>query len=433
MKNTLAENLLRFGVKNFTHENLYRVSQLLKEQFALPAAPAFNFAKIRANADFAAAENVVKNFMARQKVLTTIPDAAFLLTIAMMPNNGSGFFQKTMLKNPDKAFDAMQKGNWNILEIAKEIGSNEKIIQFNESPNEPGKIFMKGTMTATSYAASDVAEGAATIQDIISYMNNYNILAGANGSVTTGWDVDYGPAANDISDFAMEYNNMKPKMPGYGAWLPDESSNSATSYVYGLVSFKAASSKTTAGTKTEVTYTPGPELGSNLGPQLFETGTITPAPTLAERVKQAVEDAKSLGTIVGARIISGASFDRPVEGSREMFANKVGMPVDKVPMDPKTDQEGEVKDPMSGGNAFLAYYRGIAIKNVLDNLGLGVTPTIEAIVAKGGDAAQYAKIMFSVKKADETTSITTDDIKSIGTKSASNELSGKFQCAKFSW
>jgi hypothetical protein len=440
MKNTLAENLLRFGVKNFTHENLYRVSQLLKEQYALPAAPAIDLAILRANADFSAAEDVAKTFMSRQKVLTTIPDAAAYLVLFQC----RGYWLTAIKKNTRKGlaeFIKNSQGDTFTGNVQKLASAGEIPIQFNESPDSPGKVFMQGSMTATSYAASDVPNGAADINDIISYMNNYNILSVMNDGTDQALGFDIDPIAKNAS-FPSFKVDVKPGQPGYGAFLPEEGSLKGASWLYGLQSFKAASAQTTAVTKTEVTYTPGPELVSNLGKQLFKTGTITPEPILAQRIKEAVNAAKSLGTITAVRIESGASFDRPVNANNAQFAQMVGMPADKVPADPTKDIEGIVKDPMSGGNAFLAYYRGIALKDALGNEA-GVTPTVIAKVQKGGtgatpeetealrDGAQYAKLIFSVKKPDDSTTITTDDIKSIGTKSSSADLSGKFQCIKF--
>jgi hypothetical protein len=436
MKNTLAENLLRFGVKNFTHENLYRVSQLLKEQFALPAAPTIDLATLRANADFSAAEEIAKTFMSRQKVLTSIKDAAAYIVlgkVAQSPNFTELY--KVLMKNPDRGLERLN--GWNFTESVQDLAKDEILIQFNESPDAPGKVFIQGTMTATSFAASDdIPNGAADINDIVTYMNNYNILANLTRQ-GRGFDLDQ-PARGSNS---FKYD-VKQGQPGYGAFLPGGAFGGYAAYLYGLQGFKAASAQTTATTKTEVTYTPGPELVSNLGKQLFKTGTITPEPILAQRIKEAVNAAKSLGTITAVRIESGASFDRPVNANNAQFAQMVGMPADKVPADPTKDIEGIVKDPMSGGNAFLAYYRGIALKDALGNEA-GVTPTVIAKVQKGGtgatpeetellrDGAQYAKLIFSVKKPDDSTTITTDDIKSIGTKSSSGDLSGKFQCIKF--
>jgi len=424
MKNILAENLLRFGVKNFSHEDLYRVSQLLKEQFALPAAPKIDLVKLRAIPDFAAAEDIVKTFMSRSKVLTTVTDAAAMYVFGTARKAQKDAIE-LFLKNPDRGIQQLVNNKYSFKSSADEIGqSTETLIQFNESPDAKGQVFIQGTMTATSYAASDVPNGAANINDIITYMNNYNILALANG-VNTGFDVD--PMTKGDSDFKTD---VKPGQPGYGAFLPEESFGGFANWLYGLVSFKAASAQTTATTKTEITYIPGPELTSDLGKQLFKTGTITPEPTLAQRVKEATDAAKSLGTILSVTIVSGASFDRPVNADNAQFAQMVGMPANKVPADPRKDQEGIVKDPMSGGNAFLAYYRGIAIKNAMGNQA-GVTPTIVAKVETGGDQAQYARIIFYVKKPDDTTIITKDDVASIGTKASSNELGGKFQCIKF--
>ena len=425
MKNILAENLLRFGVKNFSNEDLYRVSQLLKEQFALPVAPKFDLVKLRALPDFAAAEAITKQFMSRSKVLTTIPDAAamFVLGISRTRNNDG---IALVLKDPERGIQKLVKNQFSFKTRVDDLGqSEETLIQFNESPDAKGQVFIQGTMTATSYAASDMPNGAANINDIITYMNNYNILAMCNG-VNTGFDV-YPITDRNSSSFKFD---VKQGQPGYGAFLPEDAFGGFASWLYGLMGFKAASAQTTATTTTEVLFTPGPELTADLGKQLFKTGTITPEPTLAERVKQAVESAKSLGTITSVRIESGASFDLPVKANNAQFAQMVGMPANKVPADPTKDQAGVVKDPMTGGNAFLAYYRGIAMKNALGNQA-GVTPTVVAKVETGGEAAQYAKLFFTIQKPDDSTTITKDDVASIGTKSTSADLGGKFQCIKF--
>ena len=437
MKNILAENLLRFGVKNFSNEDLYRITQLLKEQYALPAKPTIDLAILRANPDFSGAEDIVKTFLSRNKVLTSIPDAAAYITLGAI----DVVYIKAIQKNPEKGLILFSKNAQKVTFTSKvqDLESDQSIIQFNESPDVPGKVFIQGTMTATSFATSDVPNGAADINDIVTYMNDYNILSTVtNVDNQTGFDVD--PISSGVNaDFKID---VKPGQPGYGAFIPESALGGSSKWLYGLQSFKAASAQTKVTTKTEVTFTPGPELVSNLGPQLFKTGTITPEPVLAQRVKEAVDAAKSLGTITAVRIESGASFDRPVNANNAQFAQMVGMPADKVPADPSKDIEGEVKDPMSGGNAFLAYYRGIALKTALGNQA-GVTPTMVAKVQKGGTGAtpeetealrnnaQYAKLIFSVKKPDDTTEITKDDVASIGKKSELGDLAGKFQCIKF--
>jgi hypothetical protein len=151
---------------------------------------------------------------------------------------------------------------------------------------------------------------------------------------------------------------------------------------------------------------------------------------MAAKVKDAVDGAKKIGTITAVRVESGASFDRPVNADNATFAKMVGMPTNKVPADPKIDKEGTVTDPMSGGNAFLAHYRGIAIQDALGNQA-GVTPTMVAKVANGGDQAQYARILFTVKKPDNTNTITDDDVNSISKGSVSSDLSGIFRVVKY--
>ena len=62
----------------------------------------------------------------------------------------------------------------------------------------------------------------------------------------------------------------------------------------------------------------------------------------------------------------------------------------------------------------------------------GVTPTIVAKVEKGGDAAQYVKLYYTVQKPDDTQVLTADDLKNLNAGSTTTALGGQFKVAKFS-
>jgi hypothetical protein len=446
MKNTLAENLLRFGVKNFTNEDLYQISQLLKEQaIQMPSVPAINLDAWRAIPQFAKDEGIFKQFMARNEVLTTLADAAALAVLATYNINVS---YTKLLSKPDAMMKAMTKAGVDFSRLATEPSINYEMVQFNESPDAKGSVLTKGIITANSFTPNNEPDGASALNDIVTYMNNYNILCAVNGIKSQVRALPYkrntgvGKSAAIDGNFTF-IDGIPGKDPGAGSFDLELATGAYDPLMlYGLKDYKAASGQTKGDIKSEVTYTPGPELVSNLGKQLFKTGTITPEPVLAQRIKEAVNAAKSLGTITAVRIESGASFDRPVNANNDQFAKMVGMPADKVPADPTKDIEGIVKDPMSGGNAFLAYYRGIALKNALGNEA-GVAPTVIAKVQKGGtgatpeetealrDNAQYAKIIFSIKKPDDSTTITKDDVNSIGAGSTTTALGGLFKVIRF--
>ena len=113
------------------------------------------------------------------------------------------------------------------------------------------------------------------------------------------------------------------------------------------------------------------------------------------------------------------------------FVAAVGLQPNQVPADPKKDAEGVVKDPMSGGNSFLAYMRGQALKNLVTKLVPGITPTVTAEVKTGGANARYAKVFVTVQKPDGTTDVTTDDLKTIGIGSKTISGAGTFKIYRY--
>ena len=54
-----------------------------------------------------------------------------------------------------------------------------------------------------------------------------------------------------------------------------------------------------------------------------------------------------------------------------------------------------------------------------------------AKVENGGDQAQYAKLIFSIKKADQSTTTTQADINSIGAGSTTTDMIGMFKAQQF--
>jgi hypothetical protein len=436
MKNILAENLLRFGVKNLSEQQLQRISILIKEQATTKAMPAIDIATLRSNQFFTTAENIVKPWIVKNKIPFGLPDASALVTIiAASSRKQDGWFGNDLRKG--QTTQMLSKLNQSFVDAVKNTIDNsvEDVIQFNEHPEQKGKVLTVGTVTATSFQPGD-ANGSSTIQDIMKFFNDYNLSSqianwGAESPVIT----PYKPTSNGIITGGDFVEGRVKKDPGAGALdmtlvIPGIGGDRLVTYFLGAARFEPSSAKTAGGMKTQILWTPGPETTADLGKELFKTGTITPSPTLAEKVKEAVDGAKAMGTILSVRIESGASFDRPVNTDRNGFAQMVGMPVDKVPADPRKDIQGIVKDPMAGGNSFLAYYRGVAIQRALGNQA-GVAPTMIAKVENGGDQAQYAKLIFSIKKADQSTTTTQADINSIGAGSTTTDMIGMFKAQQF--
>jgi hypothetical protein len=291
------------------------------------------------------------------------------------------------------------------------------IVQCNQSPDDPTKILTVGIITATAKTGDEVGESSLPA-DVVQYMNDYNMgviipalceLAGADTIVITSDDIEPGDPKTT---------------PGAGSLYvyPD-----ASNYVfYSQQKFTAASAGTEVTTTTETTWTPGPETTADLPKNLFPVLSVKLDPAVSPEIAKAIEAAKSLGQITSVRIESGASFDRAVKLDNAGFAKQLGLQPSQVPADPTKDAEGVVKDPMSGGNAFLAYQRGQSMLAAVGN-SAGVTPTVVATVAKGGDAAQYARLIFGIKKPDQSTTTTKEDMASIGKASSTAAMGGKFQ------
>jgi hypothetical protein len=458
LEKLLAENMLRFGVKNLSDTDLYRISQtkLLKEEISsIQQLPGIDLALLLVDQDFANAVSVSKTWISQNTVLFNTPNADIWLTMCVLNSYNTGYSDK-ILKNMTpgkeqrllKLYNALynNEGYKNqMADTVNDVLNKERTrttIQLNEHPDTSGMVLTNGTITANQFTRGDV-NGASKITDIVTFMNDHNLtnslvnLMGDNCIELYRYKIipkisAPGYQRKKALDGNDSFISGDVGKPGVGALSIVDAAfyNNSRPVFYSTLKFNAAAAVTTGKQITTVTFTAGEELTADLGKQLFKTGTIEPGSDMAAKVKDAVDGAKKIGTITAVRVESGASFDRPVNADNATFAKMVGMPTNKVPADPKIDKEGTVTDPMSGGNAFLAHYRGIAIQDALGNQA-GVTPTMVAKVANGGDQAQYARILFTVKKPDNTNTITDDDVNSISKGSVSSDLSGIFRVVKY--
>ena len=92
MKNILAENLLRFGVKNLSDTDLYRISQskLLKESISkVVSLPNYPTTVFTADPDFNDAANMIKAWIAQNKLTFNTPDAHIWLVFYILFSENS--------------------------------------------------------------------------------------------------------------------------------------------------------------------------------------------------------------------------------------------------------------------------------------------------------------------------------------------------------
>jgi hypothetical protein len=233
----------------------------------------------------------------------------------------------------------------------------------------------------------------------------------------------------DNIDVRLNNGFIAKKQPGEGSLDLANAEDYGNAYLYSTQKYTPATGASVGTQTTEVVWTEGPETKADLPQNMFAKMSIKLEPTMPELLTTTIENAKKIGQITGLRIESGASFDEEVKYDNAGFAKVVGMAPNQVPADPTLDKEGTVTDPMSGGNAFLAYMRGKAIQTAIGNTA-GVTPTMTATVATGGAAARFAALYFNIKKPDGSTTITKDDLKSIGAKTNIQQLGGLLQILK---
>jgi hypothetical protein len=439
LEKLLAENMLRFGTKNLSND---QIRKILKEQLQSPKPlkvtnlPAAEAVIANPGPNFKRAIAQVSSLFSRNKIPFSTNSAAAYYTMwhaTMLLAKKQRKLNKLSPADLSKEIEGELEGNM-------PTGFLETIeLQFNESKDEPGKALTIGVVTRNGIQGNDPG-AASDVLDIIIFCNDYNLgeLLATVGQITMPYDqINIEPMqlqGNKI--MAGSFYRGTNGLPGVGS-LDLDSALTGNSYdtFYSQTIYKAGSG-ISAGTTTKTIYVQvGPETVASLPKTLFDTGKIKLSTGAAEIIKQTIEDVRKLGTITGLRIESGASYDRPVESpNTAAFAKMVEVPADMadLPLTPNTEtKQGVVTDPKSGGNAFLAIYRAKALASAIGNTA-GVTPTIVAKVEKGGDAAQYVKLYYTVQKPDDTQVLTADDLKNLNAGSTTTALGGQFKVAKFS-
>jgi hypothetical protein len=432
-KNILAENMLRFGVKNLTESQVKYIKLIMEQAGGIPpelpqimgldllkgddlTAPIYNY--------FATA---IKNYGIKFSI--GIGDPAAYMTVGYIAN--AAFRGDNVIKRAAKTSITrvirQSRGQRGAGAPAERIQvpsiASTNILQLNFAPSNPtGGTYILTVGKVTAKAGPDVnnAGRVSAYSEVQKWMNDYNLKTYLTSGTTTLVDKSF-------------FKEGDPKKGGGAGSLdlvnnPFGTGNNRGMVFYGFKDFEPQSGQTTATTNTTTTFTPGEEISPQLG-ELFATGKITLAPDKAEAISAAVKDAQKLGKIEKMRIESSASADRPTNISRAAFANMVGLPVDQVPLNPSVNNKSNnVTDPMEGGNAFLAINRGQVAADAVKAVA-GVPPTIEmkAKIQDGEDDAQYVKIFITVQKPDNTTTITQDDLTNIGTAAQSTGVAGKAQ------
>jgi hypothetical protein len=186
--------------------------------------------------------------------------------------------------------------------------------------------------------------------------------------------------------------------------------------LYGTVKTTPARSKQEIVTTTWVVPETGSDIVKMIPGTMFDTGKITLKNST--ELDKAIAELNALVNEKNTKITSivvesSSSGDRRVGG-------KTGYPngdadIKKYPIGapymPKSANES--------GNAALAFGRGETIKNKLSGLG---PVTIKPMIQTGGDAAQYAKLIVTIRKVEAPEKeLSSTEIKNILLSKASTE------------
>lgn len=445
LERILAENMIRFNTKNL-NEN--QIRKLLKEQLSVSGTPTSPIPIVNQFINdsslwgplFTAAYNTNKALLTRiQAPFSAGVDvaAAWFTLASCRPSN----------KDTIKAFKSIENLKNNLEYFDPQPLTMKAIeIQLNENPDVKGKVLTSGVITATNKTGDQPGE-ASDINDIVQLCNDFNLNGTASGTTLEGPNYDtiviapfkyldpklaqtiaQGQAYKGITGGTF-VQGQPGKTPGAGS-LEVQNNTGTDVTIYSLSTYTAASAMSAGKQITTITVNPGPVVPINAS-DAFEVLKTQLTATGTEDITTAVTGLSKIGKITNVSIESGASFDEPVKLDNAGFAKAVGLQPNQVPADPTKDAEGEVKDPMSGGNAFLAYMRAEALKTLLTKLIPGVAPTVTAKVAKGGAAARYVKLNITVQKPDGTTEVTSDDLNTQGIGSKTVAGAGMFKMYRY--
>jgi hypothetical protein len=444
LQRLLAENMIRFNTKNL-NEN--QIRKLLREQLSVSGAPKSAVPLVDQfvnnpsgwGPEFKGAVDSQKSILTKNKVPFAVGTDLAAAWIAVYETLYGFTDPKKNLKSIESLKQYIEaESSYDNLSTAVEI-------QLNESPDAKGKVLTSGIITKTAQT-SDVPGEASDINDIIQFCNDYNLNSLIKGITATGVNDEYviylQPYYIGSGNLSSKYINpgakgavmggsfvegVPGKTPGAGSL---ELTLGGQACIYSSTKFVAAGAMSAGKQITTITVNPGPVVPINAS-DAFEVLKTQLTANGAQDITTAVTGLSGIGKITNVSIESGASFDEPVKLDNAGFAAKLGLQPNQVPADPTKDVEGEVKDPMSGGNAFLAYMRAEALKNLIAKLIPGVTPTVTAKVAKGGAAARYVTLNITVQKPDGTTEVTKDDLNTVGIGNKSVEGAGIFKIYRY--
>ena len=269
-------------------------------------------------------------------------------------------------------------------------------IKVMDGPINGEKVLTTGIVTENGISEPNNPSAESNYLDIVKYANNFALYSVIN----------FGNEGGGVLMF---------RNPKSGTLYFKEQTQDFV-MLYGTVKTTPAQSKQEVVTTTWVVPETGSDIVKTIPGTSFTTGQITLKDST--ELDKAINELNILVNEKNTKITSivvesSSSGDRRVGG-------KTGYPNGDA--DLKKYPVGNPYLPKSAnesGNAALAFGRGETIKNKLGGLG---PVTIKPMIQTGGDAAQYAKLIVTIRKVDAPEQVMShSELKNILIKKASTE------------
>ena len=451
LEKLLAENMIRFGVKNLNTSNKKSII-LLKEAAFLMEQGGAAFVRSMDPKEKAIIDQVkavngfngwgdIFSFLKSEGILFNFDQeiATDWILLGYIRKYLNEKILKKYVKRPEK-FDAA--ANALVLTLNDAIASNVgqgtakfNEFQFNQSPENEKNILTLGKITAAGLdkTVGQTYASDSNLEELCRWANTYNIVN-----------------CKTINPGASGYEMGSPSVNKNGAldiantFLSSEDPDDI--WFWSLKGYTPPAAKTTVTTETPPPVLVVGDVTETKIPAQYEPYAYKPSDEALSQLLTTIQNAKKLGDIIDLTVIGSASTERikakdggelldiwkkmNQPGVDKLVPNKSGLQGEKLPPDEVifgSGTVGKVTDYMASGNAFLADLRKRQIVNFLTSKGIGVDYS-SAVIADG-EQARNIRVQFKVKAPDTNQIIEPETvIRTMGTAGKSIDYGAVFKC-----
>lgn len=437
MKKLLAENMLRFGVKNLTESQITKI-QLLTEGVTDPNAAYVKYLMsipVIADAVKTGTSSLTK-YTGGNNVISSMDNQSLILSL-MTPilNYNSNEY---ILANRASAAEGIADY---IGDIKQPSLTKKTFFQLHDNPDNPGKIRSNATFSAESGFSEDQKDagfGSQTIQEIVDAVNTYNVNVAWN-AIADGGNPEGQTYLRIIGD----------PIPIMGSWKNNDRSQGRETIraakpgpitgkfrkgsvpLYMLGEITAPETETQADFNIIIGKDEKGFVDLPLSPEIFVKGKTNLNMAV---VNKFIQDVKALGNPSAFKVVASAS-------GNETFNNRTGNAAthNLGTGFPKNHNGKDVYDVTGrqgeSGNALLANTRANGFAKALQSAFPNAKIETQAVITPGAENARYMKALSQIQKPDQSGDIMTSmDLKQIvSRKSSKTDRGAGYQLGIGSW